>query len=1153
MENIKKSSYKSKIIPVFRFIKISIMKNQFKYLFLFLTFCATNSNAQTPNPLLQSFQTPPNAAKPRVWWHWMNGNITKDGIQKDLDWMKNTGIGGFQNFDANLFTPVVVPKKLVFMDADWKDAFKFTTELADKNGLEMAIAGSPGWSVTGGPWVEPKDGMKKYVWTETQVKGGQAFQGKLLQPSGVLSNFQNVELAEAGLSGGFIGTKPNFYQDAMVIAYQIPKSEKTLAELNPKITSSGGAFNLQNLTDGDLKTSTFLPPKEAGEDMWIQYEFDIPQTFKALSVVGAEHSTMEQFNGSPENRSLNVSDDGINFREITKIHGSLVPQTTVNFPATTAKYFRFAYKTLPGAVNEFAAMMGAPLTIPKPDGVQVAELILYNTDRIDRFEDKAGFTPWKEDTKTFMPQSADAIPIADVGFGISASTPKSDIPNPKYATGVLDLTSKMKADGSLDWTPPLGVGGSNWNIIRFGYSLTGRQNHPASPEATGLEVDKLDKDAVKKYINTYLDMYKDATGGMMGAKGLQYMILDSYEAGHMNWTVSFPQEFQTRRGYDIKTWIPVLTGRVVKSTEASEKFLWDFRKTIGELIAESHYDVIGEELHKRGMKRYTESHEGGRMYLADGMDVKRNADIPMSAMWTPGSLGNSGANEEVRSEADIREAASVAHIYGQNLVAAESMTAIQNAFSWHPEKLKRTADLEMASGLNRFVIHTSVHQPLDDKMPGFSLGPFGQYFTRQETWSGAGAKAWMSYLGRSCYLLQQGKFVADVLYFYGENTNITWAFREKLPNIPGYEYDFCNSSALKVMKVENGKITAPSGASYNLLVLDESAKHMTLPVLKKIQELVKAGAKVAGIKPEKSPSMSDDYKEFQAIVADIWGKNPKLETQNFGEILRGSNIPQDVIINNAKERIMYVHRQTTDQDIYWLDNRSDNANSAEISFRITGKTPELWHPQTGKTEKISYQIKDGRTIIPVKFDSWDAYFIIFKENTTVNSFTKPVSIEKQVLSISSPWKVNFQEGRGAPTSATFDKLTSWTEHTEGGIKYFSGTATYQNTFKMPKMVKGAKYEIDLGDVKNIAEVSINGQNVGTAWKKPFKLDITEGIKKGINTIEIKVTNTWVNRLIGDAQPDVKNKITFTTMPFYRGQEPLLPSGLMESVNIVLKK
>ena len=307
-----------------------------------LTFSILNSQAQT---LQQKFQNPSNSAKPRVWWHWMNGNITKEGIQKDLDWMKRIGIGGFQNFDANLFTPVVVPKKLVFMTPEWKDAFKFTTDLAIKNGLEMAIAGSPGWSVTGGPWVQPKDGIKKYVWTETHIEGGKTFTGKLAEPSGILSNFQNVALEGDGMTGGYVGTKPLFYQDAAVIAYRIPKSEKTLAELNPKVSSSGGSFNLKSLTDNDLNTPTMLPPMAVGEDMWIQYEFENPQNFKALSVVGALHDALEQFNGSAENRSLKVSDDGINFREVAKIHGSLVPQTTVSFAPTTAKYFRFCYNS----------------------------------------------------------------------------------------------------------------------------------------------------------------------------------------------------------------------------------------------------------------------------------------------------------------------------------------------------------------------------------------------------------------------------------------------------------------------------------------------------------------------------------------------------------------------------------------------------------------------------------------------------------------------------------------------------------------------------------------------------------------------------------------------------------------------------------------
>ncbi|NIJ52473.1 glycosyl hydrolase [Dyadobacter arcticus] len=1081
--------------------------------------------AQQPSSLQQGFQSPPNAAKPRVWWHWMNGNITKEGITKDLEWMDRVGIGGFQNFDASLFTPQVTPKKLVFMTPEWKDAFKHTTDLAKKLQLEMTIAASPGWSVTGGPWVPAGDAMKKYVWTETKVTGGQAFAGKLPQPPNTTGSFQNVPMGGSTL-GGPVGPLPTFYADAAVIAYRLPASEKSLTTLNPKITSSGGKFTLAKLTDGDLAKADTLPPLEVGQEMWIQYEFESPQTVKAFTIVGATSGgPLAEFRGAPDNRTLKVSDDGVTFKDVVVIKGSTVPQNTMSIIPTTAKYFRFAFKTLAPAGNPFAEMFGGGGGTAKPEGVPVAEIVLYNTDRIDLFEEKAGFLPWKEDTHTLVKKDSDAIPIKDV----------------------IDLASKMTADGTLNWTAPAG----NWVVMRMGYSITGRQNHPASPEATGLEVDKLDKTAVSKYIETYLDMYKDATGGQMGAQGLSHMVLDSYEAGHMTWTKAMPEEFKKRRGYEITPWIPVLTGRVVQSAEASEKFLWDFRKTIGELIVENHYEVIGDALHARGMKRYTESHENGRIFLADGMDVKRKADIPMSAMWTPGSLAG-GADEEVRSEADIREAASVAHIYGQNLVAAESMTSISNAFSWHPEKLKRTADLEMASGLNRFVVHTSVHQPLDDKKPGISLGPFGQYFTRQETWAEQ-AKVWTSYLGRSCYLLQQGKPVIDILYYYGENNNITQAFAQKLPSIQGYEYDFANATVIKTaIKIEGGKIVAQSGQQYRLLVLDSTAKNMTLPVLKKLGELVKSGMKVAGIKPEMSPSLTDNPAEFTTLVNQIWG-NPNVSTKPVESVLNEMGVQKDVDISGAKSNILYVHRQTPAADFYWLDNRSDNPNEATVSFRVTDKVPQLWHPETGKMERVSYQIKDGRTIIPLKFESWDAYFIVFENKTTVASYTKPAVTESEAAVVKGDWKLTFQEGRGAPQQATLSKLASLTDNADAGIKYFSGTANYHNSIELATINKNATYILDLGDVKNIAEVTVNGKKVGTVWKKPFRIDITDALKSGSNTVLVNVTNLWVNRLIGDAQPGVNNKITFTTMPFYKADSPLLPSGLLGPVRLLEAK
>ena len=370
-----------------------------KYTCLFLLCLSPSATVfcqSVPDVLKAGFMTPPNAAKPRVWWHWMNGNVTKEGITKDLEWMKWVGVGGFQNFDASLFTPNVTTKKLVFMTPEWKDAFRHTTDLAQKLQLEMAIAGSPGWSVTGGPWVQPQDAMKKYVWTETRVTGGQSFAGKLPQPPATTGKFQNVSLTADAFSQS-AGTVPGYYADAAVIAYRLPAAEKTVASLNPKITVSGGTFSLAELTDGDLASAKLLPPMEVGQDAWIQYEFDRPQTTKAFTIVGAAPAgPLAEFRGMPDNRMLKVSDDGTTFRDVVLIRGSTVPQSTMGILPTTARYFRFTFKTEKPEGNAFAAMTGGSAEPGKPQGVSIAELVLHNTDRVDLFEQKAGFSPWKE-------------------------------------------------------------------------------------------------------------------------------------------------------------------------------------------------------------------------------------------------------------------------------------------------------------------------------------------------------------------------------------------------------------------------------------------------------------------------------------------------------------------------------------------------------------------------------------------------------------------------------------------------------------------------------------------------------------------------------------------------------------------------------------
>lgn len=1081
--------------------------------------------------LYKNFLSPGNAARPRVWWHWMKGNITKDGIRKDLLWMHRSGIGGFQNFDAAIMTPQIVKRPLDYMTPGWKDAFLFTTKLADSLSLEMAIAGSPGWSESGGPWVPAKDGMKKIVWSETSVKRGQPFTDTLPKPPATTGAFQNLPYEEN--LGSTAAAPPQYYEDISVVAYRVPATDIPLTELNPRVNSSGGDFTLTQLTDGDLAKTILLPADTVQGFAWIQFSFSNPQTIKAVTIVSDRKRSIFGIVDPSEDRGFEASDDGVNFSHIMFIPlGRFAPQT-VTIPVTTAKYFRIKFKNPPAPTGFGAIMRGQ--TKP-PAGTHVAEIILHTATRIDHFEEKAGFAAAYDLLENPTPATNDTIAETDV----------------------IDLTARMNVDGVVNWTPP--ATGGTWKIIRFGYSLTGKQNHPASPEATGLEVDKLDASAVKDYFENYLDQYKDATGGLMGAKGLQYLVTDSYEAGQATWTPKMAEEFQNRRGYSLYPWMPVLTGVIIKSADESEKFLWDFRKTVAELITENHYDQLTVILARYGMKRYTESQENGRVFIADGMDVKRSAAIPMSAMWTAGGSSSSMA------QADIRESASVAHIYGQNLVAAEALTASGwngTAWSYYPGNLKPTADLALASGLNRFVIHTSVHQPLDDKIPGVSLGPFGQWFTRHETWA-ANAKTWTDYLARSSYMLQQGKFVADVAYYYGEDNNITGLFGRRLPDIPeGYSYDFINADALvNLLTVENGQLATPSGMRYRLLVLDSNARKMSLPVLRKISSLVRSGAIISGAIPEMPAGRQDGEFEFRRLVKEIWGGEPGSSTptgkvyteMNIREVLNDLKIKPDFQYARTADslKLLFVHRKLEDGDIYWVNNRNNSNQNVEVTFRISGKTPQIWHPETGKTEPASYIIENDGTKVWLNLTPDDAVFVVFKIPATKTSLTLPVKEQKEIMTIGGSWSVAFQPNRGAPPKAKFDKLNSYTENGDPGIKYFSGTATYSKTVNVPpgSISKGKKTFIDLGDVKNLADVNVNGKSLGIIWKQPFRVDVSNALKPGENKLVIKVTNLWVNRLIGDMQPGMTQKITFTSFPLYRADSKLQPSGLLGPVKII---
>ena len=1097
----------------------------------------------TSDPVKSGFENPPASARPRVWWHWMNGNITKEGIKLDLEWMHRIGLGGFQNFDAALSTPKVVAKRLAYMTPDWKDAFKYATTLADQLGLEEAIAGSPGWSETGGPWVPPSQGMKKYVWSETRVEGGKPFQGVLAKPPSATGAFQNIGIHDLMPSPDGTQKTPQFYADSVVVAYRRPARDVPVESLHPKMTASAGAPDWAMLSDGDLQKTTKLPIPKAGESSWIQYEFAEPQTIHAVSIVTKdldEFAALVAGIANPE-KSLEASDDGQEFRVIAKLPENGAPEHTVSFPGVRAKFFRVVFKrTPPPPPPAWASGLDASslgMKIAHPTDYEIAELVLYPGVRVNRFEDKAAFSP-----------VADLYQFATPPVGAGEAVSKAD---------VIDLTSQLRADGTLDWTPPAG----HWVVLRFGYSLLGITNHPATAEATGLEVDKLNGGYVKKYMDGYLDSYKRTVGAdFMGKRGIRYVITDSWEAGSQNWTDDMIAQFKKRRGYDPLPWMPVLTGQVVESAEASDKFLWDFRKTIADLIADEHYGQVQASLKQRGMGHYGESHESGRAFVGDGMEVKKLDDIPMAAMWTQ----SPGVNrEQYGYNADDRESASVAHIYGQNLAAAESMTAAAAPWAWSPATLKPTADQELLNGINRIVIHESAHQPLLGKAPGLTLGPFGQWFNRNETWAEQ-AGVWIDYLARSSYLLQQGRFAADVIYFYGEDSNLTALFANKSPDVPaGYGFDYINADGLiHRLNAADGRITTSSRMSYRVLVLDPYSKHMSLPVLRAIHRLVEGGAVVAGAKPAGTPSLADDEAEFSKLNDELFGdgtgthivgKGTVYAGQNAGAVLRALGVAPDFDHSKPHDdtRILFVHRKLADGDIYFVDNRHDRDETVDATFRVTGKAPELWHAETGKMEPASYRIAGGRTTVPLHLEPWGTVFVVFRSPAKEASRVLPKVVDTELATVTGPWTVSFQPGRGAPPSAQFGKLASWSDSPDQGVKYFSGTGIYTKTIHAGAdwFKPGARLWVDLGDVRNLAEVSVNGKPLGIVWHAPYRVEATGALKAGMNEVTIKVTNAWVNRLIGDQQPGETTKYTFTTVKPYRANSPLLPSGLLGPVRI----
>ncbi|MFS2214118.1 glycosyl hydrolase [Telluria sp. Tellsp104] len=1096
----------------------------------------TKSAAGSPFVTDREFKTPPASARPRVWWHWLNGNITKDGIRKDLEWMTRVGIGGVQNFDAAWQTPQIVEHRLAYMTPEWKVAFRYAVGLADQKGLEFTIASSPGWSETGGPWVPPKDGMKKLVWSETDVRGGAATVLSLPAPPGISGPFQDMALMASGRpTTGLEHAGPAYYADVAVLAFPIPDAAP--ATPDPVISTAAGRLAGSTiLTDGNYQKALEVPIGNEAQPGFVIADFGTPATVRALTLAARRDGA--PFGGGQVLPVLERETEAGAWEKIVDVPVAEGVPTTVAFAPVVAQRFRIVFKPQPPRFPR-ALQDSAPGAVTKlfpaqtPKSLKISELRFFNDERIDRYEAKAGF----EVALDYFKLGSSAPSAAQ---GIAPNT-------------VIDLTSRLRSDGILDWVAPPG----RWKVIRFGYSLEGTTNHPASPEATGLEVDKYDGAAVRRYLEHYIGMMKDAAGpDLVGAHGIRALLTDSTEVGPSNWTPQLLAQFKKLRGYDAMPWLPALTGRVVGTRAQSDKFLFDFRATLAELMETEHYGQVARTAHENGLKVYGEALERNRSTFGNELAMRRNTDFPMAALWT--YAPDKGPKTELFG--DMKGAASVAHIDGQNLVAAELLTSAFAPWAFAPADLKPVIDLAFVYGINRPVIHTSVHQPLD-KSPGLPLGPYGQYFNRHETWAEM-ARPWVDYISRSALLLQQGRYFADLAYFYGEDAPLNALYAKGVPpELPThYGFDFVDRDMLfQQLKVLDGDLVAQSGARFKALYLGGSSAHMTLALLERIAQLAEEGATIIGKAPVSSPALADDAAAYAALVARLWsgepetriGKGRVVASDAIEDSLEHAGVTPDFRAGEGAD-IMFLHRRINGGDLYFLTNRKSSATRTEARFRVTGKVPELWHAESGTHEPVSYRIEGASTVVPLDMKANDAVFVVFREPAKRNSRLVTAVSDKPIETIRGAWKVQFEAGRGAPAGITLPVLKSLSESEIPGIRYFSGIATYSTEIQRPKGVRpGQALMLDLGNVADVAEVFVNGTSAGIAWLPPYRVDIGPHMRPGPNRIDVKVANLWVNRLIGDAQPGTE-KVGFTTMPTYLPDAPLRPAGLLGPVTLLKK-
>ena len=788
----------------------------------------------------------------------------------------------------------------------------------------------------------------------------------------------------------------------------------------------------------------------------------------------------------------------------------------------------------------------------------------------------------------------------DFRYDTLAKTPEAAEGQAIGRTAVVDVSSAMSEDGRLNWQVPDG----DWTILRFGYICNGASNHPATSQGVGLEIDKLSAAAAEAHFNRYMARICDRLGLLAGnvTSGLNAVLIDSHEVGCQNWTDGFEAAFGEIAGYPLRPWMPVLAGRVVGDSAASERFLEDFRRVIADLFAKNYAGRYAEKCHERGLQLQIEPYGN---CPSDDLQYGAAADVPMAEFWSRASLGDHSVDTR-----NSRMAAHLAHVWGRRIAAAEAFTgdpAVGSRWLTTPFTIKAQGDRAFANGINRVIYHRFVHQPWTnaDRLPGMTMGKYGMHFDRTQTWW-QHVGPWLLYQARCQWMLQEGTFCADVLFFGGDEAPNGVGYDSQ--PLGGHGWDICATEALEALEVDaNGRIVAPGGVSYALLALP-SREFASARVLRAVERLLDAGAHVCcKQRPTRAygaPGQSGADDTVRADVARIWAKGvmecaPSAALQRLG-------IEQDFRVAEAVKRAgpAFIHRRDGSADWYFVALNNKETIEFEASFREAGRVPEIWNAETGEiAEAPTWCVENGRTSVALSLPPSGSVFVVFSSSPSSPSSPSSASSPSSSSSPSSatsflgPWHVEFPvdwySGGESVKTRDWQELKDWTSDDDPDIRYFSGTATYRTSFEL-KMENGkmpGQVMLDLGDVRNFAEVTVNGKTFPVLWRPPYRVDITEALPSPDEVdgqisnfkfeFSIRVTNLWPNRLIGDdfmeddcnwrsgtngdrrdglwsipdwvkrGEPSPTGRHTFTTWRHWTKDDAPLPSGLLGPVTIAV--